>query len=76
MAKHKTPDYTRKAIDKYHDKFERFTISLPIGSKQWIADNAGMSLNAYFNMLFEQDRREHETRNEGSANIDNCTEQM
>ena len=76
MAKKKTPEYTRKAINKYHDKFERFTISLPIGSKQWIADNAGQSLNAYFNMLFEQDRRERETRNEGSANIDNCTEQM
>lgn len=60
MAKKKTPEYTRKAINKYHDKFERFTISLPIGSKQWIADNAGMSLNAYFNMLFEQDRRERD----------------
>ena len=76
MAKHKTPDYTRKAINKYHNKFERFTVSLPIGSKEWIAENTGLSLNAYFNMLFEQDRSERETGNEGSANIDNCTEQM
>ena len=76
MAKKKTPEYIRKAINKYHDKFERFTVSLPIGSKQWIADNTGMSLNAYFNMLFEHDRREHETGDEGSTNIDICTEQM
>ena len=27
--KQKTPDYTRRAIEKYHAKFARFTISTP-----------------------------------------------
>lgn len=55
MPKKKTADYTRKAIEKYQSKFERFTISLPIGSKEKITSITGKSLNQYFNDLFVED---------------------
>ena len=55
MPKKKTADYTRKAIEKYQSKFERFTISLPIGSRERIKEVTGKSLNQYFNDLFVED---------------------
>ena len=55
MPKKKTADYTRKAIEKYQSKFERFTISLPIGSREKIKAVTGKSLNQYFNDLFVED---------------------
>ena len=55
MPKKKTADYTRKAIEKYQSKFERFTISLPIGSREKINAVTGKSLNQYFNDLFVED---------------------
>lgn len=62
MPKKKTADYTRKAIEKYQSKFERFTISLPIGSREKIKAVTGKSLNQYFNDLYLEDmeRRENE----------------
>lgn len=55
MPKKKTAIYTRKAIEKYQSKFERFTISLPIGSREKIKAVTGKSLNQYFNDLFVED---------------------
>ena len=55
MPKKKTADYTRKAIEKYQSNFERFTISLPIGSREKIKAVTGKSLNQYFNDLFVED---------------------
>ena len=55
MPKKKTADYTRKAIEKYQSKFERFTISLPIGRRERIKEVTGKSLNQYFNDLFVED---------------------
>ncbi len=51
--KKKTADYTRKAIEKYQSGFERFTISLPIGSSE-IIKAAGKSKNQLFNELFSE----------------------
>ena len=51
----KVPDYTARAIDKYHAKFDRCMAALPKGYKQIIADKIGMSANAYLNMLVRED---------------------
>lgn len=56
MPKKKTPDYVRKAVDAYNAKFERFTVSLPPGSKEEIKTRTGKSLNQYFNDLYKADR--------------------
>lgn len=50
-----TPDYTRKAIDKYNSKFDRFTVNLPKGYKEIIKEKIGLSCSAYINELIEQD---------------------
>lgn len=55
----KVPEYTAKAIEKYHAKFDRIAVSLPKGSKDWIKDNTGKSCNAFFNELFQRYREEH-----------------
>jgi len=51
----KVPDYTARAIDKYHAKFDRIAASLPKGYKQIIAENIGMSVNQYVNELVHAD---------------------
>lgn len=50
--KSKTPDYTKRAINKYNQKFDRVAINLPIGSKDLIKDKTGKSVNQFFNDLF------------------------
>ena len=57
--KRKVPEYTAKAIDKYHAKFDRIMISLPKGSKDWIKENTGKSCNAFFNDLFQEYQFQH-----------------
>ena len=54
MAKPKTPEYTRKAIEKYHAKFDRILVSLPQGSKERIKAETGLSCNAFFNRLYSE----------------------
>jgi hypothetical protein len=39
--KNKTPDYTRKAIDKYNSKYDRITVNFPKGTKEAIKDLTG-----------------------------------
>ena len=51
----KVPDYTKRAIDKYHAKFDRLTISLPKEYKPIIADSIGLSVNQYVNQLIQDD---------------------
>ena len=53
MARRKVPEYTKRAIDKYHAKFDRIMISLPHGSKELIKQQTGKSCNAFFVGLFE-----------------------
>lgn len=51
----KVPDYTKKAIEKYHSKFDRFTVSLPAGMREKITALTGLSANAYINSLVAAD---------------------
>lgn len=51
--KSKVPEYTRKAIDRYHGKFDRIVISLPLGSKDRIKET-GKSFNQFFNDLYSE----------------------
>ena len=57
-AKKHIPEYTKSAIEKYNSKLERFTLSLPIGSKEEIKERTGLSLNKYFNELYKRDLEE------------------
>lgn len=51
----KTPEYTRKAIEKYNSKFDRFTVNIPKGYKEIIRSKIGMTCGAYINMLVVED---------------------
>ena len=51
----KTPEYTRKAIEKYNSKFDRFTVNIPKGYKEIIRNKIGMTCGAYINMLVMED---------------------
>lgn len=48
MENKKTPDYTRRAIEKYNQKFDRVMCNLPKGSKERISAVApGISPGAF-----------------------------
>lgn len=49
----KTKTSTRKAIDKYNEKFERMTVNLPLGTRAMIADT-DLSFNAFANDAIER----------------------
>lgn len=56
----KTPDYTRKAVKKYSDKFDQVTLLLPKGTKERIRLLQSIpetSVNSYINNLVNQDMR-------------------
>ena len=46
-----TPEYTKKAINKYNSKFDRIAVNLPIGTKERIKEITGKSCNAYISEL-------------------------
>ena len=46
-----TPEYTKKAINKYNSKFDRIAVNLPIGTKDRIKEITGKSCNAYISAL-------------------------
>ena len=46
-----TPEYTKKAINKYNSKFDRIAVNLPIGTKGRIKELTGKSCNAYISEL-------------------------
>lgn len=56
-----TPEYTKKAINKYNSKFDRIAVNLPIGTKERIKELTGKSCNAYISdlVLSELERLEH-----------------
>lgn len=43
----KTPDYTRKAIDKYNQKFDRITVNFPKGTKEKIKELTGETAGGF-----------------------------
>lgn len=58
----KIPEYTRKAINKYNDKFDRIAVNLPKGTKDRIKELTGLSCNKFISELTikELDRIEKE----------------
>lgn len=56
-----TPEYTKKAINKYNSKFDRIAVNLPIGTKDRIKEITGKSCNAYISalVLADLDRMEN-----------------
>lgn len=50
-TKGKVPEYTKRAIEKYHSKFDRFTCYLPSGIKDEIKQYTDKSLNKLVNEL-------------------------
>ena len=67
--KNSVPDYTRRAIDKYHMKFDRIVISLPLGSKDYIK-STGKTFNQFFNELFQKYKQETQTDTETEKEYD------
>lgn len=60
MVKGKTPEYTKKAIQNYNNKFDRIAVNLEKGSKEWIKENTGKSCNKFFVDLFQEFKRKYE----------------
>lgn len=65
MGENKTPEYTRKAIDKYLSKLESKTIRFPKGTTERIKAQ-GQSVNGFVNnlVLAELDRLEQSENQE------------
>lgn len=53
----KTSKAKLKANDRYLKKFDTIAVRLPAGSLEMIRETIGMSANAYFKMLFEEDMK-------------------
>lgn len=51
----KTPEYTKKAIQNYNNKFDRIAVNLPKGTKDRIKSLTGKSCNAYVSELVVKD---------------------
>lgn len=51
----KTPEYTKKAIQNYNNKFDRVAVNLPKGTKERIKELTGKSCNAYISDLVIKD---------------------
>lgn len=51
----KTPEYTKNAIQKYNNKFDRIAVNLPKGTKERIKELTGKSCNAYISELIIKD---------------------
>jgi len=58
------PNYTRKAITKYQEKFDRLSIAMPLGTKERIKKVTDKSCNAFIvdALLKELDRIESENK--------------
>lgn len=67
----KIPEYTRKAINKYNDKFDRVAVNLPKGTKDRIKELTGLSCNKFISELTikELDRIERENAEPENPNI-------
>ena len=64
--KNVTPEYTKKAIRKYNDKFDRVAVNLPKGTKNKIKELTGLSCNRYINDLVLEDiKRMEEEKSPG-----------
>lgn len=59
----KTPEYTKRAINNYNNKFDRIAVNLPKGTKDRIKELTGKSCNAYISELVISDLARISTNN-------------
>ena len=59
----KTPEYTKKAIQNYNNKFDRVAVNLPKGTKERIKELTGKSCTAYISELVIKDLDNLESTN-------------
>lgn len=64
MAKSKTPEYTKRAIQKYNDKFDRIAVNLPKGTKDRIKELTGVSCNKFISELVIEELHRMESEKE------------
>ena len=57
--KRKTPEYIRKAVKRYNEKFDKILVRLPAGYADLIRKNTGLSCNAYINGLVYADLKKN-----------------
>lgn len=59
------PEYTKRAIKNYNNKFDRIAVNLPKGTKERIKELTNKSCNAFINALVleELERIENENKN-------------
>lgn len=50
-----TPEYTKRAINNYNNKFDRLAVNTPKGTKERIKKLTGLSCNAYASALILSD---------------------
>ena len=65
----KTPEYTRKAIQIYNNKFDRIAVNLPKGTKERIKELTGKSCNAYISELVLEDLKRKEGENARTSDV-------
>ena len=61
-----TPEYTKKAIQNYNNKFDRIAVNLPKGSKERIKEITGKSCNSYISELVIDDLARKEREGNGN----------
>lgn len=61
-----TPEYTKKAIQNYNNKFDRIAVNLPKGSKERIKEITGKSCNSYIAELVIDDLARKEREGNGN----------
>lgn len=71
-----TPEYTKRAIKNYNNKFDRVAVNLPKGSKEKIKQlTGGISCNAFINVLVRDKLEELERAAEESRAFINPPEE-
>lgn len=65
VKKMSVPEYTKRAIANYNNKFDRITVNLPKGTKERIKELTGQSGNGFISALVldELERIENENKN-------------
>ena len=69
-----TPEYTKRAINKYNAKFDRIAVNMPKGTKEKIKELTGKSCNAFISalVLAELERLEASTVPTGNDSSKEC----
>ncbi len=57
------PEYTKRAIKNYNNKFDRLAVNLPKGTKERIKELTGQSCNAFISTLVLEELERIEKEN-------------